>query len=183
MIINTMFIATTYNKINREEYMKNKLWNMSSIIALIILIFAISSFGGNLEPAAPPGPTMRTLDDIYNAVNTSNSLNLGNIKSFFIVLNSDTNYAHPTIIDIYTVAEGKSVVLTDILIAHGGGGDAWLSIYENNIKKTIVSAPTLSHIFNEHVSLDTGIPFASGSKISVSLYGTGTNVTLTGYEY
>ncbi|MCI0498532.1 MAG: hypothetical protein L0Y36_02470, partial [Planctomycetales bacterium] len=46
---------------------KMKLAAVSLIVGVGVLI-AFNAGGGGLEPTAPPGPTMHTLEDIYTAV-------------------------------------------------------------------------------------------------------------------
>ena len=38
---------------------------VASVLVLAgLLVFALTAIGGNLEPKAPPGPTMKTLDEV-----------------------------------------------------------------------------------------------------------------------
>jgi len=50
-----------------SNQIKAKVATVAAVVAAIMLI-SLSAGGGGLEPNAPPGPTMHTLEDIYNAV-------------------------------------------------------------------------------------------------------------------
>jgi len=48
--------------------MKTKQKKTKTAVSVLVLaglvVFALTAVGGNLEPSAPPGPTMKTLDEI-----------------------------------------------------------------------------------------------------------------------
>lgn len=51
------------------ETKKNRTKVVVSILALVALVlFSLSGYAGKLEPNSPPGPTMKTLQEIYDAV-------------------------------------------------------------------------------------------------------------------
>ena len=41
-----------------------------SLVSIAIILISLNAGGGDLEPNAPPGSTMHTLDDIYNVVSS-----------------------------------------------------------------------------------------------------------------
>lgn len=54
------------------ETRKTKTKVVAAVLALAALcVFSLFAVGGNLEPNAPPGPTMHTLDEIYNEVTSA----------------------------------------------------------------------------------------------------------------
>lgn len=58
------------------ETRKTKTKVVAAVLALAALcVFSLFAVGGNLEPNAPPGPTMHTLDEIYNEVTSAGSEN------------------------------------------------------------------------------------------------------------
>lgn len=51
------------------ETRKKRTKVVMSVLALAaLLLFSLFAIAGNLEPNAPPGPTMHTLDEIYNVI-------------------------------------------------------------------------------------------------------------------
>ena len=53
----------------KTENITVKLVTVSAVLAALVLI-SLNAGGGSLEPNAPPGPTMHTLEDIYNLVSS-----------------------------------------------------------------------------------------------------------------
>jgi len=51
----------------KSRRITGKLAAAAAVVSAIVLI-SLTAGGGNLEPTAPPGPTMHTLEDIYAAV-------------------------------------------------------------------------------------------------------------------
>ena len=48
------------------ETRKAKTRTVAMVVLCGILVYALIATGGSLEPSAPPGPTMKTLDEIYD---------------------------------------------------------------------------------------------------------------------
>jgi type VI secretion system secreted protein Hcp len=44
---------------------------MASVVVIGLVLITLNAGGGSLEPNAPPGPTMHSLEDIYQAVSSS----------------------------------------------------------------------------------------------------------------
>jgi len=76
-----------------------------------ILAYALIATGGGLEPIAPPGPTMNTLDDIYNLIGSQ----VQKPKAFNCFLRVDgvpgesTDDRHEDWIDVLAFSHGVSM--------------------------------------------------------------------------
>lgn len=74
------------------------------VLAVAGLLWVFSMAGaGNLEPSAPPAPTMKSLDEIYNAGTSHLSEREGYCQSF--------NVPHPGTTTLLTVPPSKRLVL------------------------------------------------------------------------
>jgi len=50
--------------IKMETKQKKTKTAVSVLVLAGLVVFALTAIGGNLEPSAPPGPTMKTLDEV-----------------------------------------------------------------------------------------------------------------------
>jgi len=68
----------------KKEDLKTKAGKvMVTIMAVIILLMPVVTLAGDLEPSSPPGPTMHTLEEIYNLlyeVKAQTDANAANVK-------------------------------------------------------------------------------------------------------
>ena len=88
--------------------------NSSKIVflAVIALVCSWAMLGnaGNLNPSAPPGPTMKTLDEVYDAVQSASSGILQR-EGFFGKFDFPPGYG---VIEAFTVQPGKCFVLLKV---------------------------------------------------------------------
>ena len=83
---------------------------MGVVCACGILVYALIARGGGLEPIAPPGPTMYTLEEIYNLIGSQ----VQKPKAFDCFLYVEgvpgecVDLAHPAWIDLLAYSHGVS---------------------------------------------------------------------------
>lgn len=92
---------------------KMKLVVVSLIVGVGILI-AFNAGAGNLEPTAPPGPTMHTLEDIYTAV--SGEAQTTAAVDYFLKIDGiegeSTDYKHKDWIELLSFSHGVSMPIS-----------------------------------------------------------------------
>jgi len=89
------------------ETKKAKTTVVVGLLALAgLVVFSLTAGGGNLEPSAPPGPTMKTLDEVYNAATSHISEREGYCKTHIVAVDSNET--------IFTVPTGKQFVLLSL---------------------------------------------------------------------
>jgi hypothetical protein len=91
--------------------MKDKRTKIAAgVLALAGLLSLLTlSTAGNLEPNAPPGPTMKTLDEIYDAV-IAGSSGVSERQGYW----KDVNVGALSSYDFFTVQTGKQFVLLKV---------------------------------------------------------------------
>jgi type VI secretion system secreted protein Hcp len=107
-------------KENKMESTKAKTKTVAVLVLCGILVYALIATGGSLEPIAPPGPTMHTLDEIYNLIGSQ----VQKPKAFDCYMEihnipgESTDYGHQNWIDLLACSHGVLYVPTQ---AHTGG--------------------------------------------------------------
>jgi hypothetical protein len=98
----------------------------------------------------------------------------------------------PPAVTLYVVPDGRTLLVTDVLVANRGGeaGPLYLSDSQHTrcaiqlVQNTLVNngPGVFSTLSNAHASFTTGIPFAAGEPVVASVVGgtRGVDVTITG---
>lgn len=154
------------------------------LIGILIILAGSASYvnaSGPLNPPEPPGPTMRSLDEIYVAI-TSTSVTPAAIRSgtywWDYQLGRSISSLGP--FTLLTVNSGKTFILTDIYISGNINHD--MKIYEGTNVKFIITSPYSNYHFR------SGIPFSSGQDIQMKFYSIDPanvfgSITISGYEF
>jgi len=158
---------------------QSKLLPILTAAALIAASLTVHVFAGDLEPPGPPAPTMRTLDEIYDAVRTLHDPHPSTYRS----VSMDVADTGGGTIPLMVISPGKSFVLKDVLLM-GGEGDSWNSLFDGIEHKVTIGADNDPlRLVSKHFSFATGIVFSAGTTINIQVHGSGGNLTVMGYEF
>lgn len=121
--------------------METKKANTTVVVGLLalvgLLLLSLSGQAGNLEPSASPAPTMRTLDEIYDAV-TDVSQREGYTQVFDIAASST--------VTCFTVPAGKRFVLLKVTVQPPSYRDIDLTVNDS----LFVTAETMPYLGCDH---------------------------------
>jgi type VI secretion system secreted protein Hcp len=115
-----------------------------SVVAAAMVLITLNAGGGSLEPDAPPGPTMHTLDEIYNAVSSGGTTTPAAYNGFLkidVINGESTDENHKDWIEILSYSHGVEIPVSGT----GGGGITGPSVHEDIVvvKELDKSSPKL----------------------------------------
>jgi hypothetical protein len=90
-----------YQPFLKGEKMKTKKTKTRVVVSLLalaaLLVYSLNGIAGNLEPSAPPGPTMKTLDEVEPRIPLNSDTAPGDPTSFYKITSPGSYYLTETI--------------------------------------------------------------------------------------
>lgn len=127
--------------------------SLSAAVVLFIVAWPLLLTGGSLEPTAPPGSTMNSLEDIYNAISNV-QMTIDNLpaqgasditgKEGFTQQFTFTNYDNVAKnFSVMTVPAGKNLVVVQLYIK---GYQVTLDVWQGGVyQKTLIDSDFLGY--------------------------------------
>ncbi len=135
------------------------------------LLFTTTSFAGDLEPSAPPAPTMVTLNDLMVSLDNLSSQVSGYRYIVSAFGEANANEEH----NILTVPTDKTFILTDFTLKN----NATIMLYETATDGTLTLKFELSAVAERpQYHFISGIPF--NGDVTWKSYSS-TKITINGY--